>query len=123
MVTVCQLTGFTVMKVLRNKSAPEVLDKFNEIFSQFGLPLGVSSDNGREFKNSLLETFFDKLKVSHNFSTPYRPRTQGQVERINQEIHMKRRDTLAHNAVFNLDASFSASLHLLLGGLLQGMRV
>ena len=50
MVTICQLTGFTVLKVLQNKGASEIVDKFDEIFGQYGLPLSVSSDNGREFK-------------------------------------------------------------------------
>ena len=86
MVVICQLTGYTIIKVLKNKSAVEVVEKFNEIFNQYGLPLGCASDNGREFKNEKLQTFFDKLQISHNFSTPYRPRTQGQVERTNQEI-------------------------------------
>ena len=86
MVVLCQLTGYTVLKVIKNKTAGEVAEKFNQIFNQFGLPLGVSSDNGREFKNETLEIFFKKLNISQNFSTPYRPRTQGQVERINQEI-------------------------------------
>ena len=86
MVTICLLTGYTVLKVIPNKSASEVVKKFNEMFSQYGLPLGCSSDNGKEFKNETLGTFLEKLKISHNFSTPYRPRTQGQVERTNQEI-------------------------------------
>ena len=86
LVTICQLTGFTIIKALVNKSAKEIMDKINEIFNQYGLPLCVSSDNGTEFKNKLLGEFFDKLKVSQNFSTPYRPRTQGQVERTNKEI-------------------------------------
>ena len=86
MVTICQLTGYTVLKTLSNKTAAEVAKKFNEIFNQYGLPLGCASDNGKEFKNDLLKTYFEKLMISQNFSTPYRPRTQGQVERVNQEI-------------------------------------
>ena len=86
LVAICQLTGFTVLKTLTNKTAIETTEKLNEIFNQFGLPLGISSDNGKEFKNETMETYLKKLKISQNFSTPYRPRTQGQVERANQEI-------------------------------------
>ena len=86
MVVICQLTGFTVLKCLKNKTAIETTEKLNEIFNQYGLPLGISSDNGREFKNDTMETYLMKLKISHKFSTPYRPRTNGQVERANQEI-------------------------------------
>ena len=86
LVVICQLTGFTVLKCLKNKTALETTEKLNEIFNQYGLPLGISSDNGKEFKNDTMETYFMKLKISHKFSTPYRPRTNGQVERANQEI-------------------------------------
>ena len=86
MVAICQLTGYTVLKAIPNKTAPVVAEKFNEIFNQYGLPLGCASDNGKEFKNDTLKTYFDKLMISQNFSTPYRSRTQGQVERVNQEI-------------------------------------
>ena len=86
MVVICQLTGFTVLKSLKNKTAIETTEKLNEIFNQYGLPLGISSDNGKEFKNETMETYLMKLKISHKFSTPYRPRTNGQVERVNQEI-------------------------------------
>ena len=85
-VIACQLTGFSLLKPMPDKSAESVTKCFSEIFNTYGLPLSVSSDNGREFKNDRISVFFEKLKITQNFSSPYRPRTQGLVERKNQEI-------------------------------------
>ena len=52
MVTICQLTGFTVLKVLKNKSASEIVNNFDEIFAKYGLPLSCSSDNGKNLKTN-----------------------------------------------------------------------
>ena len=82
----CQLTGFCLLKSMPDKSADSVIKCFEEIFNTYGLPLSVSSDNGSEFKNNQIKTYFEKLKIAQNFSSPYRPRTQGLIERKNQEI-------------------------------------
>ena len=110
MVTICQLTGFTVLKVLKNKSAIEIVNNFDKIFNQYGLPLSCSSDNGKEFKNDLLKTFLEKVKVSQNFSTPYRPRTQGQVERTNKEILKYQKSLMSSDSDWDKDINLIAFL-------------
>ena len=41
---------------------------------EFGLPIKkVRSDNGTEFKNTLVEEFLDEEGIKHEFSTPYTP--------------------------------------------------
>ena len=62
-VIICILTGFSVIRPLYNKSADEVLKIFDSVFALYGLPLSISSDNGKEFKNAKIsecprETFW-----------------------------------------------------------------
>ena len=41
---------------------------------EFSLPIKkVRSDNGTEFKNTLVEKFLDEEGIKHGFSTPYTP--------------------------------------------------
>ena len=41
---------------------------------EFGLPIKkMRSDNGIEFKNTLIEEFLDDEGIKHEFSTPYTP--------------------------------------------------
>ena len=54
---------------------------------EFGLPIKkVRSDNGIEFKNTLVEEFLDKEGIKHEFLTPYAPQQNGVVERKNRTL-------------------------------------
>ena len=43
----------------------------------------MRSDNGTEFKNTLVEEFLDEEGIKHEFLTPYTPQQNGVVERKN----------------------------------------
>ena len=54
---------------------------------EFSLPIKkVRSDNGTEFKNTLIEEFLDEEGIKHGFSTPYNSRQNGVVERKNRTL-------------------------------------
>ena len=54
---------------------------------EFGLPIKkIRSDNGTEFKNTLVEEFLDYEGIKHEFSTPYTPQQNGVVERKNRTL-------------------------------------
>ncbi|GJZ97042.1 retrovirus-related pol polyprotein from transposon TNT 1-94, partial [Tanacetum coccineum] len=51
-----------------------------------GSSLKVRSDNGTEFKNEKLQTFYAKLGITHNTSTVRMPQQNGVVERRNHTL-------------------------------------
>lgn len=51
-----------------------------------GFPSIVQSDNGKEFKNKILEDYLAENQVIHKFGHPRHPQSQGQVERSNQTL-------------------------------------
>jgi transposase InsO family protein len=54
---------------------------------EFGLPTKkMRSDNGTEFKNTLVEEFLDEKGIKHEFSTPYTPQQNSVVERKNRTL-------------------------------------
>jgi hypothetical protein len=55
-----------------------------DVFTTFGFPKIVQSDNGTEFVNSVLKHLFDGAKVDHRLVTPYHPRANGIAERTVQ---------------------------------------
>jgi transposase InsO family protein len=63
----------------------------------FGVPKSIQADNGKEFRNSLLNDYHRNLNVTVVHGRPRNPRAQGQVERVNQTI--KRRLSKALNGV------------------------
>lgn len=83
---ICLMTRFTILRPIKNKEAETVIDAFNKLFMEYGPCINLMTDNGKEFVNGRMAIFLDGLKIAHNKSTPYRPRSNGAVERVNQKI-------------------------------------
>ena len=66
----------------------KVVVKFlrHNIFSRFGVPRALISDQGTHFINKLLENLLKKYNVKHKIAIPYHPQTSGQVEVSNRQI-------------------------------------
>src|SRR4051812_9600368 len=58
----------------------------NNIFSRFGVPRALISDEGTHFLNKLMENLLKKYNVKHKIATAYHPQTSGQVEVSNRQI-------------------------------------
>lgn len=56
------------------------------LFFLEGAPSIVQSDNGKEFKNSLLSELYKKWNIISVFGRPRHPQSQGQIERANQTL-------------------------------------
>ncbi|XP_057491373.1 uncharacterized protein LOC130777106 [Actinidia eriantha] len=56
------------------------------IFSRFGMPRAMISDQGTHFCNKPFESLMAKYGVTHKVSTAYHPQTNGQAELANREI-------------------------------------
>ena len=51
--------------ILSAQSAQSVIRKFNKIFSMFGYPKKVLSDNGPPFESDVLKLYFEFLNIKH----------------------------------------------------------
>ncbi|CAF1072263.1 unnamed protein product [Didymodactylos carnosus] len=81
---------FTVLRPLKNKTAVEVGRELVNIFSLFGAPTILQSDNGREFVNHIIDSLAELwpgLKIVHE--KPRHPQSQGSVEKCNHDIETK----------------------------------
>ena len=56
------------------------------IFSRFGVPKAIISDEGSHFCNKPFENLLTKYGVKHKVATPYHPQTSCQVKFANREI-------------------------------------
>ncbi|MBW0542209.1 hypothetical protein O181_081924 [Austropuccinia psidii MF-1] len=54
----------------------------------------IQTDNGMEFKNSVLNNFLDQNGISHEYSMPYEHHQNGRIERTNQTISKMARTSL-----------------------------
>jgi transposase InsO family protein len=58
----------------------------DHVFRSHGIPRKVISDRGSNFVSAFMRDFYKLLEIESNASTAYHPQTDGQTERINQEI-------------------------------------
>jgi hypothetical protein len=56
---------------------------YEEIYSAYGAPREILSDNGANFVSRVVQHLCNKLKSRHQLSTPYHPRANGKNENLN----------------------------------------
>jgi len=60
----------------------------NEVYKRFGLPSVMISDRGPQFTSKVFEGLCKFLEIDHRKSTAYHPQTDGESERVNQEVEI-----------------------------------
>jgi len=87
LVMVDAFSKWTEVRPLRNKSMDEVANQIIQGWiTRYGPPRQFHSDNGTEFTNKILKAITGRLGITHSFSTPLHPQSNGQVERVNKDI-------------------------------------
>src|SRR6202048_2221341 len=67
------------------------------VFRDHGLPRKVISDRGPQFVSGFMKELYQLLGIEGNLSTAYHPQTDGQTERVNQEIEQYLRIFVNHH--------------------------
>ena len=57
-----------------------------EIIPQFGIPEGISSNNGPHFLAEVMQEISKFLQIKWELHTPRRPQSSGKLERMNQPL-------------------------------------
>ncbi|KAK7605083.1 hypothetical protein V9T40_006941 [Parthenolecanium corni] len=81
------LTKFVTLRPLTSKRANEVAENLLDVFLTFGAPCVLQTDNGREFRNAVIDNLkqlWPELTIVHG--KPRHSQSQGSVERANQDI-------------------------------------
>ena len=81
LVVVCALTRFTLYIPVRNATATATLDALmTHVFSVFGNPLVIISDNGSSFHNKLMKASEDLFGYRWVYVMPHTPQANGLAE-------------------------------------------
>ena len=83
---VCNLTRWCALRAIPSKHAESVAVGLRSVFCEYGPCTSLLSDNGKEFDNQDLRKLLMSMGVHLQQSTPYRPQSNGIVERLNQKI-------------------------------------
>jgi len=77
--------------------AEELVKLFQDhIWKLHGLPESIISDRGVQFATGIIKELNNLLEIQTKLSTAYHPQTDGQMERINQELEQYLRVFIDH---------------------------
>lgn len=80
-------TKFVQLRPLKGKKSTTVTKELLQIFFIFGPPEKLQSDNGKEFKNALLNQICQfSPSTTRSHGKPRKSQSQGCVERANQDV-------------------------------------
>lgn len=82
-------TKWPEIYVIPNIGTQITIEKCREIFSRYGIPEVLVSDNGAQFTSNEFQQFLNMNGIIHKRSAPYHPATNGQVERNVQTFKNK----------------------------------
>uniref|UniRef100_H3A736 Gypsy retrotransposon integrase-like protein 1 n=1 Tax=Latimeria chalumnae TaxID=7897 RepID=H3A736_LATCH len=77
---------YPVVDIVKSTSTQTVIPRIDKIFSEFGTPKIVKSDNGPPFHSHEFKLFAKELGFHQRRITPYWPRVSGEVERFMKTI-------------------------------------
>ncbi|KAJ8356082.1 hypothetical protein SKAU_G00188760 [Synaphobranchus kaupii] len=72
--------------IMRATTAEKTIERLGEVFSRFGFPEQLVSDNGPQFVSQEFERFLEANGVQHIRSAPYHPSSNGLAERFVQSM-------------------------------------
>lgn len=83
---ICEYSRYILCKETNSKTAGAVIAWLHEIFSTFGIPFGIKSDNGPPFNSEEFAKFCAIYGIKHRLITLYWPRANGEIEQFNRNL-------------------------------------
>ena len=68
---------------LKQHTASDVAQALSTVFSRFGFPQEILSDQGTDFMSELMQIFLFDFGINHIRTSPYHPQSNGACERFN----------------------------------------
>nr|AHN53418.1 pol polyprotein [Nuttalliella namaqua] len=86
-VVIDHLTRYVITGPLPSSTAADVAQFFiHQVLLRHGAPRVMISDRGRQFLSELLKEVLAACSVTHRFTSPYHPQTNGLTERFNHTL-------------------------------------
>jgi transposase InsO family protein len=90
---------FSIPLTKKSEAAQHIINIINNIRTQYGISVRcVHSDNGGEFVNGTLQSYYTANGIVQSLSPAYSPSTNGTVERCNQTIMLMVKSMLSSSS-------------------------
>jgi len=97
-------TKWPEVHLMKNINSESTVEKCREIFTTFGLPQTLVTDNGRTFISKEFQAFLKRNGIFHKCTAPYNPATNGLAERFVQTLKqgLRKLNTTEQNVKLNV---------------------
>ena len=85
---------FPVIEISKNTDSRTVINRLDSVFSLFGFPQDITTDNGPPWNSYEIKKYFEDRNMNHIRITPLLPRSNGQAERFMRMIKKTIQDAI-----------------------------
>ena len=86
LVVIDEYSRYPVVGIVSSTSCKAAIPKSDKIFSEFGIPIKVKSDNGPPFNSIEFKKIFNHMGFNHKPIQPEHPESNGLVEKFNANL-------------------------------------
>lgn len=72
--------------IMKKITAVETIKRLRVVFARFGRPNSITADNGKQLVSEEMKNYCHENGIHFNYTTPYWPQQNGEVERQNRSI-------------------------------------
>ena len=87
-----EYSRYVVVETLSSLTAKSVIPRFDKVFSEFGIPKTLKTDNGPPFNSGDFRKYMELMGIHHRRITPLWPRANGETERFMRTVKKVIRD-------------------------------
>lgn len=102
LVVVDAFSKWPFVYIVKDITAKTTIHKCKKIFSEFGIPKVIVTDNGRCFRSTDFVQFLKTNGITPKYTAPYHPATNGQAEKFIQTMKKSLRKMLTDSTNKNL---------------------
>ncbi|XP_057312326.1 uncharacterized protein K02A2.6-like [Hydractinia symbiolongicarpus] len=86
LVCIDYFSRFPEVEILHKITSTAIVTKLRKLFSRYGAPEELVSDNGPQFVSNTFKKLMNEFNIHHRRVTPYHPQANGEVERFNRNL-------------------------------------
>ena len=86
LVVVDYYSRFLKVAILKSTTSAKIIEAITPMFSRFGVPFSLRTDNGPQFVSEEFESFLQVHGVEHRRTTPLWPQANGEAEHQNSSL-------------------------------------